>query len=98
MATAELVSTEEFRIPYTLAGSVRAFNQELLDQDLIEEQADFFHFGKTPPHVAFSIRAPTVQGVRPGVPGFADGTVDLSGMGLHNPVAASRDKEVSEFG
>jgi hypothetical protein len=41
-ATAELVSTEEFRIPYTLAGSVRAFNQELLDKDLIEEQLIFF--------------------------------------------------------
>jgi len=41
-ATAELVSTEEFRIPYVLAGSVRAFNQELLDKDLIEEQLIFF--------------------------------------------------------
>ena len=41
-ATAELVSTEEFRVPYTLAGSVRAFNQELLDKDLIEEQLIFF--------------------------------------------------------
>ncbi|HUK14978.1 MAG TPA: hypothetical protein VLW65_01130 [Bryobacteraceae bacterium] len=41
-ATAELVSTEEFRVPYTLSGSVRAFNQELLDQDLIEEQLLFY--------------------------------------------------------
>ena len=41
-ATPELVSTEEFRVPYTLAGSVRAFNQELLDKDLIEEQLIFF--------------------------------------------------------
>src|SRR5438477_183828 len=27
-ATPELVSTEDFRVPYTLAGTVRAFNQE----------------------------------------------------------------------
>lgn len=38
----DLVSTEEFRVPYTLAGSVRAFNQELLDKDLIEEQLLFY--------------------------------------------------------
>ena len=37
-ATPELVSTEDFRVPYTLEGTVRAFNQELLDKDLIEEQ------------------------------------------------------------
>ena len=41
-AAPELVSTEEFRVPYTLAGSVRAFNQELLDKDLIEEQLLFY--------------------------------------------------------
>jgi hypothetical protein len=41
-ATPELVSTEDFRIPYTLEGTVRAFNQELLDKDLIEEQLIFF--------------------------------------------------------
>jgi hypothetical protein len=40
-ATPELVSTEDFRIPYILAGSIRAFNQELLDKDLIEEQLLF---------------------------------------------------------
>jgi len=44
--TAELISTEEFRIPYTLAGSVRAFNQELLEKDLIEEQLIFFTLEK----------------------------------------------------
>ena len=38
----DLVSTEEFRIPYTLKGSVRAFNQMLLDKDLIEEQLLFY--------------------------------------------------------
>ena len=41
-ATQELLSTEDFRIPYTLAGSVRAFNQDLLNKDLIEEQLVFF--------------------------------------------------------
>jgi len=41
-ATPELVSTEDFRIPYTLEGSVRAFNQELLDKDIIEEQLLFY--------------------------------------------------------
>jgi hypothetical protein len=40
--TPELISTEEFRVPYTLAGSVRAFNQELLEKDVIEEQLIFF--------------------------------------------------------
>ena len=44
--TPELVSTEEFRMPYTLEGTVRAFNQELLDKDLIEEQLLFFTFEK----------------------------------------------------
>jgi len=41
-ASGELISTEEFRVPYTLAGSVRAFNQELLEKDLIEEQLLFY--------------------------------------------------------
>lgn len=41
-ATPELLSTEDFRIPYTLSGSVRAFNQALLDKDLIEEQLIFY--------------------------------------------------------
>jgi hypothetical protein len=40
-ATPELISTEDFRIPYTLEGRIRAFNQELLDKDLIEEQLIF---------------------------------------------------------
>ena len=42
----DLVSTEEFRIPYTLKGSVRAFNQMLLDKDLIEEQLLFYTLEK----------------------------------------------------
>lgn len=41
-ATQELVSTEDFRVPYTLSGSVRAFNQDLLNKDLIEEQLVFY--------------------------------------------------------
>jgi hypothetical protein len=41
-ATPELISTEDFRVPYTLEGTVRAFNQDLLDKDLIEEQLIFF--------------------------------------------------------
>jgi hypothetical protein len=41
-ATPELISTEDFRVPYTLEGTVRAFNQALLDKDLIEEQLIFY--------------------------------------------------------
>ncbi len=41
-----LVSTEEFRIPYTLSGSVRAFNQELLEKDIVEEQLIFYTIEK----------------------------------------------------
>jgi hypothetical protein len=40
--TPELVSTEDFRVPYTLAGSVRAFNRELLEKEIIEEQLLFY--------------------------------------------------------
>jgi hypothetical protein len=41
-ATPELISTEDFRVPYTLQGTVHAFNQELLDKDIIEEQLIFY--------------------------------------------------------
>lgn len=41
-ATPDMLSTEDFRIAYTLSGSVRAFNQKLLDKDLIEEQLIFY--------------------------------------------------------
>ena len=41
-ATDDLLSTEDFRIPYTLCGTVRAFNQDLLDRNLMEEQCIFF--------------------------------------------------------
>jgi hypothetical protein len=40
--TPELVSTEDFRVPYTLQGTIRAFNQELLEKDIIEEQLIFY--------------------------------------------------------
>jgi hypothetical protein len=40
--TPDMISTEDFRIPYTLSGAVRAFNQALLDKDLIEEQLLFY--------------------------------------------------------
>ena len=45
-AAPELVSTEDFRIPYTLQGVTRAFNQELLDRSLIEEQLLFYTLAK----------------------------------------------------
>jgi len=45
-STQELISTEDFRIPYILQGFVRAFNQELLDKDLIEEQLIFYTLEK----------------------------------------------------
>jgi len=46
-ATAELVSKEDFRVPYTLHGSIRCFNQQLLEQDLIEEQMLFYTIEKS---------------------------------------------------
>lgn len=46
-STPELSSTEDFRVPYTLEGYVRAFNQTLLDKDLIEEQLIFYTLEKT---------------------------------------------------
>jgi len=46
-ATPELVSTEDFRVPYILAGAVRCFNQQLLDKDLIEEQLLFYTIEKS---------------------------------------------------
>lgn len=45
-ATPELVSTEDFRIPYIMQGHVRAFNQALLDKDRIEEQLLFYTLEK----------------------------------------------------
>ena len=47
--TPELVSTEDFRVPYTLQGFVRGFNQELLEKELIEEQLIFYTLEKPGP-------------------------------------------------
>ena len=41
-ATGEMISTEDFRVPYTMEGTVRAFNQELLERESIEEQLIFY--------------------------------------------------------
>ena len=41
-STAELLSTEDFRVPYALSGTVRAFNQAMLDRHLIEEHLLFY--------------------------------------------------------
>lgn len=37
-----LVSTEDFRVPYTMQGELRLFNQDLLDRDLVEERLLFY--------------------------------------------------------
>jgi hypothetical protein len=41
-STPELLSTEDFRVPYTIEGSVRAFNQAMLERNLIEEHLLFY--------------------------------------------------------
>ena len=46
-ATPELISTEDFRVPYILFGAVRRFNQQLLEKDLIEEQLLFYTIEKS---------------------------------------------------
>jgi len=46
-ATPELLSTEDFRVPYILVGAVRCFNQQLLEKDLIEEQSLFYTVEKS---------------------------------------------------
>jgi hypothetical protein len=45
--TGELVSTEDFRVPYTLCGTIRCFNQQLLEQDLIVEHLLFYCLERT---------------------------------------------------
>ena len=40
--TAEMISTENFRMPHILEGSIRCFNQEFLDRAVIEEQFIFY--------------------------------------------------------
>jgi hypothetical protein len=46
-STPELTSTEDFRVPYILAGAVRSYNQQLLERHVIEEQALFYTVEKT---------------------------------------------------
>ena len=45
-ATPELISTEDFRVPYIMSGEIRCFNQQLLERDLIEEQLLFYTMEK----------------------------------------------------
>jgi hypothetical protein len=40
--TADLDEDDDFRLPYVLRGSVRSFNQDLLDQGGIDEQMIFY--------------------------------------------------------
>lgn len=41
-ATGELHEDDDFRLPYVLRGTVRSFNQELLDLDNVDEQMIFY--------------------------------------------------------
>jgi len=41
-ATPEMISTENFRAPHVLEGSIRCFNQEALERAVIEEQFIFY--------------------------------------------------------
>jgi|SRR5579863_8259753 len=41
-STAETISTENFRVPHVLEGSIRCFNQEFLERAVIEEQFVFY--------------------------------------------------------
>jgi len=52
-ATEQILSTENFRVPYTLEGVVRCFNQRLLDQNLVEEQLLFYCVEKDSGHWRF---------------------------------------------
>jgi len=41
-STPAMISTESFRVPHILEGSIRCFNQDFLDQAVIEEQFLFY--------------------------------------------------------
>lgn len=47
-APSSLASTDNFKTPYILQGEVRFFNQELLDESLVEEHGLFFCPGEGP--------------------------------------------------
>jgi len=49
-ATPELISTEDFRIPYTIEGAIRSFNQEWLERNTIMEQLIFYCLEKNRHH------------------------------------------------
>jgi hypothetical protein len=40
--TSELLCDDDYRVPYTLAGSIRAFNQRMLENACIDENQIFF--------------------------------------------------------
>ncbi|HTQ56252.1 MAG TPA: hypothetical protein VMI94_17410 [Bryobacteraceae bacterium] len=46
-STVQATSTENFRVPYILEGGVRSFNQQLLEKQVIEEQALFYTIERT---------------------------------------------------
>jgi hypothetical protein len=46
-ATTELVSSEDFRVPYTMDGSIHAFNQELLENHVVVEQLLYYTLEKS---------------------------------------------------
>jgi len=41
-ATEQLCSSEEFRLPYVLYGTVRAFNQDFLDHNSVDEKSIYY--------------------------------------------------------
>ena len=41
-STVDMISTENFRVPHILEGAIRCFNQEFLEQAVIEEQFIFY--------------------------------------------------------
>jgi hypothetical protein len=41
-ATSELLCEDDYRVPYTLVGSIRAFNQQMLENSCIDENQIFF--------------------------------------------------------
>ena len=41
-ATPETISTENFRVPHIIEGSIRCFNQEILEREVVEEQFIFY--------------------------------------------------------
>lgn len=41
-STSEMIATENFRVPHILEGAIRCFNQEFLQQAVVEEQFIFY--------------------------------------------------------